>query len=566
MRSQRVRVLSGALVVALIAGTTAIGVGGCSSRPPTTEEVGADATSPAAEAGQFAGRRSGPIEFRAYSGDVADDARLATAVDAMTMLVTPTIDAAEERAGLAFTTGRGAAVVFVDSDLNIAGEVNSRLLDGLRRPVIRISARHVVSGAFVPEVHFPPLVVQAVVLAVAGERMAPGWLRIGLATEVGGAFDWTLHERVLGGPRVRTQPDTLFPETPAHDDALVATVRVRALARIARGERALARFVTTRLSGASSANALRDVGVHDADFLEAAAETERDRALAAVDLVGPLALLAQARDALASNEASRGIPSAGLLAKAVDDGDANAWVATDARIVLAEYRLLAGDAKAARTLLATALASPAHLVRRREARLLEARSAAADGDAREASSLYRRYAADYPSGVGTDEALRAIGVARKAEAELVRTRDAAERERKAAALAASEPAETGPAKAGNANSENAARTNARKKPTPAPGRDPSSDPLPPPKPPRPLPPPKDSSESDGAVSARIRRSPGAAPRSPPSGGPRASPRRGQPRPPLAGYHPHGGADLRGSNLTEEAQSPRGERGKRRSGA
>jgi len=391
-------------------GLLAAGVAGCGSPPATTSNSDdvTDGAPPVPD--HIAARRVGPIEFREYDGDVAGDSRLAGVIDRLAATVPGAVNVTEERAGLAFMAERRGAVFLVDDDIRPSGEVTTRIVEGVRRSVIRISARRLVSGEFLPEVHFPPLVVEAAVLAAAGERIAPAWLRAGLATEVGGVFERVLYQRVLGGASVRTQATALFPPTPSGNDPLVAGARVRALARVARGERALARFVTTRLAGTTDADALADVGVHDEDFLDAAAETERDRALASVQQAESLELLARAREALVTGEASRGIPIAALLGKRIDEGRVSDWIATDARITLADYRLRAGDAAAARTLLATALADRTLVVRLREARLLDARAAAAEGDARAAASLYRDYSTDYPGTEGAAEALRAIGI------------------------------------------------------------------------------------------------------------------------------------------------------------
>jgi len=404
-RTRRSLVLMGMLAIGL-------GTGGCTTGPRAASDDGEASAGRAPGAGRIAARSVGPIEFRAYDGPVARDARLAVAVDALAAVVQGAVNVTEERAGIAFVDGRRAAVLLVDGDVRPSGDVASRIVDGVRRSVIRIPAQRLLSGEFVPDTHFAALIVEAAVLADAGERIAPPWLRAGLAMEVGGAFDRVLHERVLGGATIRTRATDLFPSSPSGDDRLVAGTRVRALARIARGQRGLARFVTTRLAGTTDAQALRDVGVHDAEFLDAAAETERDRALASVALTGTLRLLSQAREALAAGEASRGIPIAALLGRQLDEGGVSPWVAADARIVLANYRLRAGDAAAARSLLDLALSEPSRVIRLREARLLEARAAAADGDSRASLSLYRRYATDFPGTVGTDEALRAIGVDR----------------------------------------------------------------------------------------------------------------------------------------------------------
>ncbi len=406
-------------------------VAACGSTAPQTEQGGpgrdlpdaATAASGAKRTRVLAARHVGPVEFRAYDGAAAGDPRLPAAVDRLAEVVLPTLVAAEDRAGVTLQPSRDAVVMLIDVAPHDAtggtvggtvgarrGNVNLRLVRGVRRPVIRISARALLAGEFVPAAHFPPLLVEAAVVASAGDRVAPAWLRSGLGPEITGTFERLLHERALGGGAVITAPELLFPSTPAGDDPLWAAARVRALSRIARGERPLARFVAARLEGRSELAALQLVGVQDAAFLEAATETEMDRALAALLAGGPLEALGKAREALRQGDPSRAAAHVALLDRELGAGTLSPWVTADARLTIAQYALVAGDLRRARALASSALAAPEQLVRVREARLCEARAARASGDQSASAMLFRAYLADFPGAPGSDEALDSLGI------------------------------------------------------------------------------------------------------------------------------------------------------------
>jgi hypothetical protein len=352
----------------------------------------------------------GPVDLRAYDGAAAGDPRLPAAIERLAAVVEPAVTAAEDRAGVAFLPGRDAVAILADSGPPATGDVNVRLVDGVRRPVIRVPVPALLSGEFVPEAHFASLLVEAAVIASAGDRVAPAWLRAGLGPEITGTSERVLHERALGGPVIRTGATALFPPTPANDDPLRAAARVRALERIARGERALARFVSARMEGRSEAEALDLVGVQDIAFLEAATETERDRALAGLEAGGPLEALAAIRTALEQGDPGRATAEAAQVERELAAGGMSPWVETDARLTLAQHGLVVGNVVAARRRVGEALASGRYLVRLREARLCEARAARATGDLPAAYALYRAFLADFPEGEGSDEALEALGI------------------------------------------------------------------------------------------------------------------------------------------------------------
>ncbi len=403
---------SAVLVVAALA--AALAASGCAGGTRASTARGGSETVPTVvtpPVAAFLAARSAPgVEIARYDGRVAGDTRLPALADRMLAVVTPTLDAARDEAGVAPAAGRALLVVLVDDDVPPGSEVVQRLVDGVRRPVVRVPARRLVSGEFVPEQHLPRLLVEAAVVASAGDRTAPAWLRAALGVELGGAYERLVHERALGGAAVTLAEDALFPRTPADDDPLRAALRLRALARIARGERALARFVAARLEGAGEADALARVGVQDALFLDAAAETEMSRARESLDGEGPWDALAAARAALAADDPARGVGPAAALDAAVRAGRLSPWLAADARIVLAEFALARGDGAAAATHVSAATADAPHVVRVERARLTAARAAREAGRGAEAAALYRAFAADFPDAREAGEAREALGV------------------------------------------------------------------------------------------------------------------------------------------------------------
>ena len=390
----------------------ALAAAACGSTAAVDGDARADSDQPreAAAIATVAGRRVGPIQFREYTGAAAADPRLAPAIARMAAIVDPTIVAAENRAGIAFLPDRDAVVMLSDRPVPGGGDVNARLVDGIRRPVIRIEVRALLAEEFLPESHFRALIVEAAVVASAGDHVPPAWLRVGLGPVLTDTFDRLLHERALGGASVRSATTEIFPPAPGNDDPLRAAAQVRALERIARGDRPLARFVAARLEGQSEVAALDAVGVQDTAFLEAAAETERDRALAGLAEGGPLQALADARLALDRGDPGKATTHVALIEAELAAGALSPWFEADSRLVLAEYALVVGDLVRARQLAAAALGAPTYLVRVREARLCEARAARANGDTRAASRLFRGYLTDFPDAPGSDEARAALGV------------------------------------------------------------------------------------------------------------------------------------------------------------
>ncbi len=381
----------------------------------------------------------GAVEVRPYDGDRSDDERLESLVRELTRVADDAAAVAASEAGLSFTEGRGPLVVLGDDDVPRRGDVAVRLIDGVRRPVLRVPVTGLLSGTFLPAAHFAPMVIEAAVLSTAGDRTPPPWLTNGLAVELSGSFDRLLHERALGGPTLRVSANSLFPVDDI-EDPLVAATRVRALERIARGDRPLARFVKERLSGAGEAAALDAVGVQGDVFLEAAAETERAEALDDLALGGPLGALAEARDALASDSPEGAALAAPVLKAALRDGDANEYVAAEARIVLAHVAFLRNDLKGAARHLQSASTPADALLRPAEARLLAARVTEAAGEAEQSSRLYRAFAADFPDHPAASQALLAVGISEEVAASApgvasdVVSKDARVRARAAVAL------------------------------------------------------------------------------------------------------------------------------------
>ncbi len=354
-------------------------------------------------------RDVGTARIEPYAGRWESDPRLATQLSALEAVIPQALAAAEEKAGLLALPGRGPVIRLVDAGTPGEGAVRLRLVDGVRRPVVPVPARRLVTGLFTPSAHFAPRLAEGALLSSAGEQPVPDWLRAGLPVVISGTLEHRLHERALAGDAVLLTEAELFPETPSGDDPLWAATRLNALQRTGRGERRLARFVTLLLAGTPEEAALREVGIHGAEFLDAAADTDRARALETMRAGGPLRVISIAREALRNEDAAAAATASTLRAE-LESGTLSPYLATEVRVVLAELALLAGDTDESRRLLVAAQADPDHLLRPVHAELLAARLAAASGERATAASLYRRHAADHPDSPAVNEALNAIGV------------------------------------------------------------------------------------------------------------------------------------------------------------
>jgi hypothetical protein len=278
-------------------------------------------------------------------------------------------------------------VVVFDADAPREGDAGVRFVEGLRRPVVRVRPAALLAGTFRWDAHLGTLLARGAILAAAGERAPPDWIAEGAPVVVAGSFERLLHERALGGAQPVSMEAELFGDPP--QGTLASAARAKALARIARTERPFVRFLDAVARGASEEAALAEVGVAGAEFLDAAAATERARA--ARGLAGdPLfAALVEARTAMARGDAATADAALARAGTSLAAPDANPWVVADARLVLAEVARSREEPAAARAALDAARAG-GHVVRVRTARTLEAFAA----DAPRRAELERHLRAD----------------------------------------------------------------------------------------------------------------------------------------------------------------------------
>jgi hypothetical protein len=268
---------------------------------------------------------------------------------------------ASSATGFAFDRGREPLLVY-DAAAPGAGDVVIRFVDGVRRPVARLRPQALLSGEFAVPDDVVPLMARASLLSAAADRAPPEWVLAGGAMVAGGVFDRRVHERALGGPEPRSSESEIFGD--AASDALAAAARVKALLRIARGDRPLARFVAALAEGKDEEAALAVVGVSGRSFLEAAAGTERARIAASIAGDAGLPALVAARAALARDDVDA---AQAALEAAPVAGDP--WIAADLGLCRAMLAASRGDAANARALLDAA--PPARIVRVRERRVVE---------------------------------------------------------------------------------------------------------------------------------------------------------------------------------------------------
>lgn len=338
----------------------AIAVAGCSSGAFATSELAsheqdAVATEPPAKAA-VAGGSANPWEadarWRRRAADVESAARSAWAP-------------ASSATGFAFDRGREPLIAY-DAAAPTEGDVVLRFVDGVRRPVVRLQPQALLRGEFVMPDDLGPLAATASLLSAANERAVPAWVVAGGGIVCGGAFERRLHVRALGGIKVISRESDLFGSY--SDDPLAAAARVKALLRIARGERPLQRFAAALLDGHDEDTALALVGVADRAFLDAAAGTERARAASSIADDPELAWLATQRDKLGRGEVD-GSDAVADHASAATDGR-NPWIAADVSLQKALIALVTGDVGQARKHLDAA--PPSRVVRTQERRIVEA--------------------------------------------------------------------------------------------------------------------------------------------------------------------------------------------------
>ncbi len=387
------------------------------------------------------GSRSGEFEVAPYRGLRADDPRLATALREIAAAGPRAIEKVRDATGLEVRAGRGPLVVLDDgADVAPEGVVDVRLVDGVRRPVLRVSAAAVAASRFRAEDHVHPLVAEAAILTAAGEREPPDWVRLGVPVALAGETDRLVRERALGGTEVSLDETSLFASP-----RLAATARARALARIALGERPFLRFLEAILAGRGEEAALDAVGVDDVTFLDAAAGTEQARAARALADDPLWTALQRARAAVADGAFDRADSAlSGWVARLTGPGP-DAWAAADARLVLAEVALARNEPLAAASLLDEALSQPATLIRLPEARLARARAALLAGDEAGGGRRIAAWIRDFPHDARASDPLRALlGLSPEEIGDLLAT-DPARRTRLARGLGQAAGRRAGPA-------------------------------------------------------------------------------------------------------------------------
>lgn len=400
---------------AAVAALAAWAIASCGT--PAGSETPAPGTAPA---GEILRAERSEVEVAGYAGAFAAEP-LVLAFPAEVLLVAPrTLAALRETTGLAFLPDRGPRVLLVDgTSVPPAGRVDLRVVDGLRRPEIRIRAGAVAAREFVVEDGLPPLLVEAAVVAAARERVPPGWVREGLALHLGGALEHRAFDAVLLRPGESL--DT------ADVAALDPGFRAAALARIAVGERPFERYLARRLAGADETSSLREVGVEREAFLEAAAATERDRTLRALAEDERLVAVRAARAHLALGDADGAEARLGSATEAP-----NGRIGSERRLVAAEISLARGEAAAAQAHVEQVLAADRVRVRRRDAMWLLARAAEAPGRTDDARRRLVAFARAFPDDPRTEAAARSLGL----DAAALRDTVAAEPAARAAAAAA----------------------------------------------------------------------------------------------------------------------------------
>jgi hypothetical protein len=287
-----------------------------------------------------------------------------------------------ETTGLWLDPERRPLVEF-DEAAPAAGDVALRYVEGVRRAVIRLPEKGVSSGDFDAATDVAPLVARGTLFAAARERDVPPWVLEGVALVAAQAVDRQLHARVLESAPT---PDVerLFGRPDA--DPLAAAMRVRALVRAARVARPIPKLLEEILAGKSEDAAVAAVGIERREFLDAAEGTEQAKAAHAI-LDDPLfAPLSAARTALGADQVAAADTALAGVTTHLDDPAADPWLAADARLVLARIAVLRGETRAARAVLDLAKSS-GRVVRRREARMLEACVALLTGDAASAVRL-----------------------------------------------------------------------------------------------------------------------------------------------------------------------------------
>lgn len=292
---------------------------------------------------------------------------------------------AAERAGLTFLPERRPQIVFHDAAQEPAVDVAMRLVDGVRRPVLRISAPALLRdyGPYFSWVS--EAMVEAALRSAAGERAAPRELSQGLGLVLGDGFDQEVYRRAFLEPSL--------PLIRGEGDPLLRALGVMAIERIGTGATPLARYVRARLDGRPVDDALASIGIDGEEFLAAARETERERLaerLLRDPLLGPVL---RARRALDAGNVAGAEAEMASVTDVKEIPDASDWSRDEANLVLAEIDLRRGRAKEAWERARSAFYRVSHW---REARILMYEAEAAVGDAERANIRHEDLVADYP--------------------------------------------------------------------------------------------------------------------------------------------------------------------------
>lgn len=329
-----------------------------------------------------------PLEIRQRGGAWEKDERWAARLRDLAATAGAAFERVRSETGLAFDAGRGPVAEF-DETAPAEGDVSVRFVEGVRRPLLRISPRALLCGEFRASADLAPLVASAAIRAAAGERSPPAWIVQGASIVAGDVLERRLNQRAIGGASVRSRDEELL-GTPA-TDPLAAAVRVKALLRCARAERPLVRLLALATEGRDEESMLSDLGIGQRAFLDAASDTERDRAAESIQRDGLFAALRDVRGALARGDVAGADAACAAVAGAIDDAGGNPWIAADLRLCRAQIAVLRADAKAAKAAWETA-GDWTRILRVRDARVTEACVAALT---RGSAQTLRALAADW---------------------------------------------------------------------------------------------------------------------------------------------------------------------------
>lgn len=347
-------------VAALLAATllpAACAGKGAAAPPPNA----APAVNPYAEPAPVAD--TDDLSFDRYDGTFARDRGVAAFRADASAAAARTAERLRTDAGISFLPGRAPRLRLVDDADAPAGSVAVRIVDGVRRPEIVVRAVDAASGRFRATTDLPPLYAEAALLAASKDRVPPEWLRTGIGLHFGDALEsQALRTALASGPRVRTDAAAFA--------ALDGGFRAAALARIGQGERPFLRYLEARLAGRDETTSLREVGVEASEFLDAAAETERDRTLDDLRATEGLRTLGDVRARLEAGDVA-GADAVFGAARVGGEGDA-AVVATERLLLRAEIALRRGEAQTAAQFLDEVFSSPVPPLRLVDARYLRA--------------------------------------------------------------------------------------------------------------------------------------------------------------------------------------------------